>query len=107
MTFKLPTKEQRALLEQATKVYADQLGEVVDYLDSRGISPEVASRYSLGYVKEALDGHEIYTGRLAIPYLTPTGPVGIRYRRIQDSPDGPPKYLGDSGASIFLYNVLD
>jgi DNA primase len=107
MTFKLPTKEQRSLLEVATKTYADQLGEVVDYLDSRGISPEVASLFSLGYVKEPLDGHEWFAGRLAIPYLTPTGPVAIRFRRIRDDEGTGSKYLGLPGAGTFLYNVLD
>lgn len=49
-------------------------------------------------------GHEPYTGRLAIPYLTPTGPIDLRFRSINNN-DGAPKYMSRPGASTHIYNV--
>jgi hypothetical protein len=40
---------------------------------------------------------------MAIPYLTPTGVVQIRYRRLAD--DDSPKFLGETGEEVTLYNA--
>lgn len=63
---------------------------------------ETAQRVRLGVVADPLPGHEHLVGRLSIPYLTPTGPVDIRFRAM-----GPeePKYIGTAGAQTRLYNV--
>ena len=42
---------------------------------------------------------------LCIPYLTPTGPVSVKYRNLR--PDAATKYLVPTGASTHLYNVMD
>ena len=41
---------------------------------------------------------------LSIPYITPAGVVGIKFRRLDD---GTPKYLWPTGQKIGLYNVGD
>jgi DNA primase len=52
-------------------------------------------RFRLGYVDVPLVGHEFFRGRLAIPYLTRSGVVSLKFRRLGDM-DGP-KYLYQSG----------
>jgi DNA primase len=58
----------------------------------------------LGIVKDPLPGHESYKGRLAIPYITPSGVVDIRFRSINDNPDEP-KYMGIPGAKTTMFNA--
>src|SRR5207302_6898233 len=57
-----------------------------------------------------LVGHESYTGRLAIPYLTPAGVVNMRFRCLRQhvcKEADCPKYVSLPGAGTNLYNVLD
>lgn len=63
---------------------------------------EVAEKARLGVVLDPLTGHEAYTNRLAIPYLTRSGVVDIRFRSLGVEE---PKYMGLSGATTHLYNV--
>jgi DNA primase len=58
----------------------------------------------LGIVKEPLPGHESYKNRLAIPYITPSGVVDIRFRSINNHSDEP-KYMGIPGAKTTMYNA--
>jgi DNA primase len=97
------SKSQRELLERATENYAQSLSEILPYLESRGITEETARMFRLGFVANPEPGHEPYVGRLAIPYLTPTGPVDLRFRSINQ--DGSPKYMSRPGASTHIYNV--
>jgi hypothetical protein len=53
---------------QSSKKYAESIHLASDYLESRGISQEVARLASLGVVAEPETGHEQYAGRLL--YLT-------------------------------------
>lgn len=94
----------RESLEEAVTLYAAQVDLAGAYLQSRGISREAASITRLGFVAEPMVGHEQYIGRLAIPFLTPTGAVDVRFRSIGD--DDSPKYLSRPGADTHLYNVL-
>ena len=59
----------------------------------------------LGVVENPEVGHEQYKGRLAIPYITKTGVVDIRFRALE--PNVEPKYMGMTGAVTKLYNVKD
>jgi DNA primase len=93
----------RRSLEQAATVYHNQIGAVLPYLADRGISPASAVTFRLGYVQEPMIGHDQMRNRLAIPYLTPTGVVDIRFRAIQD--DDSPKYLSRPGAESHLFGV--
>jgi len=44
----------------------------------------------------------MYTGRLAIPYITPSGVVDIRFRSMNDEE---PKYMGLIGAKTTMFNT--
>jgi DNA primase len=93
----------RKSLEQATRTYHAQLGAAKDYLRARGITKATADMYRLGVVANPMIGDEQYVGRIAIPYLTPTGVVDIRYRTISN--DDSPKYLSRPGANDTMFGV--
>ena len=61
-------------------------------------------RFHLGVVADPLPGHEPFIGRLAIPYLTPSGVVDIRFRAINGEE---PKYMGMPGAKTTMFNTQD
>ena len=92
----------REYLTRAAKYYHSALHEAEDYLAELGITLEQAQKVRLGVVLEPLTGHEAYTNRLAIPYITRSGVVDLRFRSMDLSE---PKYMGLSGATTHLYNV--
>jgi len=92
----------RQFLLQATHQYASQIHLAAEYLATRNLSVDEAQRFHLGVVKDALPGHEQYTGRLAIPYITPSGVVDIRFRAIGNAD---PKYMGMPGAKTSMFNA--
>ena len=96
---------QKELLGRATEKYGASIYRAEDYLKNRGIPIEVARLASLGVVEEPEVGHEQYIGRLAIPYVTKTGVVDLRFRSL--NPAVEPKYMGLTGAETKMYNVLD
>lgn len=109
-----PTGEERRLLEQASSRYQQDLASDpigLAYVAKRGIPQEIAQRFRLGVVRQPLAGHERFTGRLAIPYVTPAGVVNMNFRCIQahdcGQVEGHRKYLKPEGVSSNLYNVLD
>ena len=93
---------QKESLTKAAKYYHSALAEAEEYLAGRGITMEQATRARLGVVLEPLTGHEAYLNRLAIPYITRSGVVDIRFRSMDLSE---PKYMGMAGATTHLYNV--
>lgn len=95
----------RALLEKATAAYQASIDTAGAYLSARGITKEAALQARLGVVSEPEVGHEQYAGRLAIPYITKTGVVDIRFRALDPAVE--PKYMGMTGAITKLYNVKD
>lgn len=106
--FTLPAKKRRALLDRAAKEYNESCALAVTYLAARGISEQVANQWQLGYVYEPLSGHEQYRGRLAIPYVTPTGVVNIKFRcitHVKCSDHDCKKYLEESGAQARIFGV--
>lgn len=93
-------------LEQAVAQYQSDLKDcsaAIDYLQRRGLDGQAALTARLGAVLNPLPGHEQFTGMLAIPYLTPSGPVGLKFRRLDG---GSPKYTAPLGQKTRLYNVL-
>lgn len=58
--------------------------------------------YRLGVVVDPFPGHEQYAGRLAIPYISATGVVDIRFRSLDGSE---PKYLGLPGSATRMFSV--
>jgi DNA primase len=59
--------------------------------------------FRLGFVANPETGHEIYQGKLAIPYITPSGVIDIRFRSLNN--DSGPKYLSRPGATTHIYNI--
>ena len=94
---------QKELLEKATLNYAGSIHLAHDYLEKRGITPQIARQVRLGVVEHPEVGHEMFAGRLAIPYITKTGVVDLRFRALD--PNVEPKYLGMDGVKTKLYNV--
>jgi len=97
------SKSQRELLAKATENYEGNLSEALPYLQNRGITEATARMFRLGFVANPEAGHEPYLGKLAIPYLTPSGVIDIRFRSLNN--DSGPKYLSRPGASTHIYNV--
>ena len=110
---RLPSSEQRLLLAQAASQYQVDLAAdaaTQAYLFSRGFTEQVAQGFGLGVVRNPIQGHEGYHGCLALPYITPAGPVNFRFRCLRQhscKEEGCPKYLGLAGQDTNLYNVLD
>lgn len=102
------TVEQRISLEYATTAYEKNLGLAEDYLSSRGFSEETASSFRLGVVVDPVPGDDDFVGRLAIPYITRSGVVDIRFRCIEAhdcKATNCKKYLGHPGRPLRLFNV--
>lgn len=92
-------------LDQVAARYAADVAQIADYLRGRGLSGEDAQYARLGYVAEPAAGHEMYAGRLSIPYLTADGAVrDIRFRRLTDDSDAP-KYLSLPGTRPRLFEA--
>lgn len=73
-----------------------------EYLQQRGLL-DYASTFLLGYVVEPAPGHEDrFKGMLSIPYITPSGVVAFKFRRLDSAT---PKYQSPSGQKHHLYNV--
>jgi DNA primase len=102
----------RRFLRESTQRYNRSLpGSLAEeYLESRGLGdPKIVRWFQLGYVEEPLPGHELYRGKLAIPYLrwsqdSEISVVSLRFRRINDR-DAGGKYLTTAGDRPRLYNT--
>lgn len=99
----LPSTAQKLSLEERLRRYESARSQLLPYLAGRGLGGDAADRFRLGYVEPSDDEPRRYWGRMALPYLTPNGVVQIRYRRLVE--DDSPKYLGDPGTEVTLYNA--
>lgn len=104
------SREQRQYQVRAWETYAPHLGDAAEWLEGRGLDLEFARSRGLGVVRNALPGHEMMAGYLAIPYLTRSGPVNMQFRCIQDHdcktiPDHK-KYRKRKGSPVNLYGVM-
>jgi hypothetical protein len=97
-------------LARAAKTYHSQLRNespsahpgIAAYLGDHGImDAKVVEAYQLGVVGKPLQGDERFTGMLAIPYLSPHGIKGIRFRNCA----GHPKFAQHRGQQARLYNT--
>lgn len=80
-----PSDEQKKSLELAVMQYAEDVDKALPYLEKRGIGKAIAHSRLLGYVETpTIPEHRNGRGRLAIPYITQAGPVGITFRCIED-----------------------
>jgi DNA primase len=103
-----PSPEQKRSLEALVQRFeqSPNRSQTLDYLRGRGLA-DAAERFRLGFVDPADDVDRRYWNRMALPYLTPNGPVQIRFRCIaeHDCKDrGCAKYLGDKGVEVTLFN---
>ena len=119
LTITLPSKSMRASLEKSVAHYENKLNSgsdlsvlAVEYLKLRGITKEVAQYFKLGLVEDPIpeSGHDFQIGRLAIPYITQTGIVQIRFRAlpydgIPGNPEPSPKIKSEAGAGTTMFNV--
>jgi len=96
----------RETMEKATKQYEADVAQIANYLLGRGIDGATAKKFRLGYVANPIIGHEQYRNRLAIPYITPSGVVDIRFRCVEEhscKDHHHPKYLSQPGHRTRLY----
>jgi DNA primase len=102
----MASNAQQKLLLEAAQRYAQAITpQTLAVLSERGISEEVAARFQLGTITEPINGHEMHTGWLSIPYITASGScVGFKFRRLDN---GKPKYGSPTGQKAHLYNVED
>lgn len=102
-------------LDEAVAIYEERLpGSVAEkYLLNRGITKEAMTYFRLGFVGSApFPGHEFKENRLAIPYITPSGIVQIRFRAIPEdgvpgNPEDSPKMLSLANSGTMMYNTRD
>lgn len=100
-------------LDEASSIYESRLpGSVAEkYLLNRGITKEVMTSFRLGYVgDDPFPGHEFKEGRLAIPYISPSGIVNIRFRAVPEdgvpgNPEQSPKILSIANSGTMVYNT--
>lgn len=105
----MPSTEQRRSLEEAVSRYSQHLHLAQGNLDARGIDQITARRADLGVVVDPVPGHEHLRGRLAIPYMTESGPVNMTFRCIEDHDckvmENHSKYRKVAGSPSNLYGV--
>ena len=107
--FRPLSKKRKESLARAVTEYGRHLQQCQTYLTGRGITQETAGQWGLGLVVDPMPGHEGMVGRLAIPYLTPAGPVALKFRCIRDHECGKPecvKYLCEDNVPPHLFGVL-
>lgn len=100
----IPNKRMIEMWSNASIEYHQEIygSPAEEYLASRGLD-EMISRFRLGYVSAPAPGHEQrFTGMLSIPYQTPSGVIGFKFRAIRESDK---KYLIPAGQKTHLFNV--
>lgn len=104
MTSPVPSRSLKESLEEATNEYQNQLlgSPGASLLSQRGIDHQTIEHFRLGYVSTPISGDESYKGYLSIPYITVSGVVALRFKRIGDRG---PKVLSREGAISRPYNV--
>lgn len=100
----LSSTEKHSLTEACQRYSDNRSAACSEYLAGRGITPEVADTFLLGSVSDPLTGHEHVDGLLSIPYRTPTGVIGCKFRHMDGTT---PKYMGVTGQKTGMYNVVD
>lgn len=106
----VPSPATRRSLERATAAYQDQLQDddkALKYLGvERGYSTEALASFRVGVVRQPLDGHEMFRGRLSVPTITSTGTTGIRFKFLGTPVGKQKKVLAMPGDIGRLYNPL-
>ena len=100
----LSVSEKRTLTEACERYTTARTPDCLAYLEGRGIPQAVADSFNLGTCNDPIAGHEHVEGLLSIPYRTPTGVVGCKFRHIDGTT---PKYMGVTGQKTGMFNVVD
>src|SRR4030095_15700844 len=101
--------ERKSLVDGGLQ-YNEQLkspegAQLLEYLTTeRGLSLETIDKFLLGAAVAPAVLDEDAKGMLAIPYMTPTGPVALRFRRPPHKADGP-KYWQPEGSNLTIFNT--
>lgn len=110
MATEKPGPEQRRLLGLKTESLHQKLWQPegqrhAEYLMvARGLSIETVQRFQLGAVVDPAESdNPAELGRISIPYLRPRGPVGIRYRAIDEGVQ--PKYYQPPASYTPIFNT--
>lgn len=101
------------LAEKVQRYHAELLSEPTpstarEYLKGRGFDRDATVRFQLGKVAGEEIGYDWLDDLLVIPYLTPAGPVAMKYRCLADhicKEHGHPKYLAEVGSDVHLFNA--
>jgi len=84
----------------------EQTKPLATFLLGRGITKQTAAANRLGAVPASVDSQwHRHVGMLAIPYLTPAGPVAVKFRQLDA--DAKPKYLNAPGQGTRMFGVLN
>lgn len=112
-----PSASQLNSLKSAAVKYHQALpgSPAEEYLESRGLTLDMVVPFGLGFVSEPEIGHDMFKGRLSIPYTreSPSGVRtvrGIKFRSLQDHSGpgkGPAKYLPTPGFKPAIFNTRD
>lgn len=73
-------------------------------MKGRGFDGEAVKKLRFGFVGDPLESHRPMAGMVSIPFITPTGTVAIRFRRITGEGN---KYHQETGSLSPLFNVRD
>lgn len=104
------TRALKRSLGNAADRYHAHVDRAASYLEERGLWDDgIVEKYRLGVVVDPTPEHEYATGRLSIPYITPTGVVNLKFRCIKGHDckaiGGHAKYIGIDGLEDRVYNV--
>lgn len=105
----LSGSEKKSLVDRVLK-YHDQLmspegaGLLAYVMEERKLSLETVKQFLLGAVASPDVLDEKAAGMLAIPYITPNGPVALRFRRPPEKETGP-KYWQPEGSDLSIFNT--
>lgn len=72
--------------------------------EDRGLTMETIKRFQLGAVISPDELDRGAAGRIALPYIKPLGPRGLRFRKLPDDPH-PAKYWQPAGSQLQLFNT--
>lgn len=100
----LSVSEKKTLTEACERYTTGRTQDCSEYLAARGIPIEVADFFNLGTCNDPIAGHEHVVDLLSIPYRTPTGIVGCKFRHLDGTV---PKYMGVTGQKTGMFNVVD
>lgn len=105
----LSSSDRKSLVDRVL-MYHDQLkspegAPLLEYLmEERHFSMETIDRFLLGAVVSPAVLDDKAQGMLCIPYLTPNGPVALRFRRPPGKESGP-KYWQPEHSNITIFNT--